>query len=935
MSYTEWIKKNEPTTKDLLVQRSKVFEHTPIISIVVPVYNIPERYMASLLSSVLNQTYPHFELCFADASNNIKVRQLINGFTKKDKRVKVTLLTKNKGIVGNTNEALAMATGEFVCFLDHDDMLAPFALYEIVNTINSFPDVDLIYSDEDFISDIDTDRKNPHFKPDWSPDTIRSYNYVTHLMCIRKSVFDDLGGMREGFDGAQDHDLVLRASEKARRIVHIPKILYHWRQWQGSTAANPNGKSYANESGKKAVKSHLKRLGIKADVVNGKGLFFYKPIYNIDEPPLVSIIIPNMDHIDDLQKCINSIIDKTTYSNYEILIIENNSKETRTHNFYRVLPQKYSKIKVVRYMKPQFNFAEINNFAIDYAKGSILLFLNNDVEIINKEWLLNMVEHAVRPDVGAVGAKLYYLDGRIQHAGIIIGIGGYAAHGHRNFPKGHPGYFGRLNVIQNVSAVTGACLMVRRDVFNEIGGFDERFVLAVNDVDICLRIRKEKYLIVWTPYAELYHNESRTRGYEDTSEKIERFSRELTLFTTKWGKEIAKGDPYYNPNLTLNAENYSLNISATFNLQERMATKAQIKSQPLDISKSRSLKIHVLFSHGFDSKPHFFSDIRLLRPLTHPSLITTTNVTYGVTYKGVNANVVILDRLWKPSLTLAEAKQVVQDLKHSNTCFIYHLDDNIIDTDFYSGNEKKQIAEFFMRHADGIIFSSEGLRERFKDYNKNIYVIPNSLDEKLLSKDRSIGIPDPVQRDIVIGYMGTPTHDNDLKMILPALQTIMTKYDNVYFEVVGALREKNIIASLSRTDIIEITSVRYYPNFWKWMNQNMYWDIGIAPLEDTPFNRAKSDIKFLDYAALGIPGIFSMVKPYQSTVLHNDTGILTINTVDAWTKAFENLIENPDVRHRIARSAYQYLMKNRTLSLNAYKWKEAIEQIYKLYKTSK
>ncbi len=557
VKYFKNIIENEPGKKDLLKQKKDTFKYSPKISIVVPTYNTPEKLLKEMIRSVKNQTYSNWELCIADGSdkNNI-VRKLLKAYVRKDKRIKLKLLDRNKGIAANSNEAILLSHGDYLGFLDHDDLLQPHALYEVVKCVEKNRDADLIYSDEDKISEDGILRSLPCFKPDFSPDTLRSYNYICHFTVIRKEIGDKLGWFRDGFNGAQDYDLILRVSEETSRIIHIPKILYHWRLIKSSTALNPDSKKYAFESGTKALVEHLKRNGVKWETISNKIIGTYQIKYELDKNHLISIIIPNKDEVKTLKRCVNSITQKSSYQNYEIIIIENNSRKEETFQLYNQL-KKNNKIRVIKRNKP-FNYSEVNNFAAQEAKGDILLFLNNDTEVRNSDWLERMLEHAERKVVGAVGAKLYYPDNTIQHGGIIIGIGGAAGHSHKLYKGEDYGYCARLAVIQNLSAVTGACLMMRKNLFQELGGFDENYKLSFNDVDLCLKIRSKGYLIVWTPFAELYHHESKTRGYEDTQEKVERFESERALLSQRWAEILNNGDPYYNINLTLVKEDFSL-----------------------------------------------------------------------------------------------------------------------------------------------------------------------------------------------------------------------------------------------------------------------------------------------------------------------------------------------------------------------------------------
>jgi GT2 family glycosyltransferase len=559
--YYKWINNNEPTDKELEKQRiiSSSFAYQPLISIIIPVYNTPIHILKEALNSVIIQTYPRWQICIANGSpDNQEINAVLESYkTNHENKILYKNLDGNEGIAGNTNAAIAMATGEFVGFLDHDDTLAPFALYAIVNAINEEPSADLLYSDEDKISADSKNRNNPFFKPAFSPDYLRAINYICHLVVVRKTLGDKLGWIRHGFEGAQDFDLVLRVTEKARSIVHIPQILYHWRTIKGSTAQSIDAKGYATESGIKAVKEHLQRNKLAGQVIEGPVPTSYRVVLEITQKPLISIIIPNCDHTNDLLQCVESIINISTYSNYEIIIVENNSTDQSTFNLYSEL-DKDKKISILFNNDP-FNYSRINNLAAKHAKGQVLLFLNNDTEVISSTWIEEMLQHALRPEIGFVGAKLYYPDNTIQHAGVSIGYDGIPWHLYLHEPRESFGYGLSLQAVRNVTALTGACFMIRKEVFDKIGGFDEIFVLAFGDVDICLKSIQNGYLNIWTPFAELYHFESKTRGYEDTYQKKDRLANEIQLLRHKWFGNPIFIDPYYNPNLIIGGNSYSIN----------------------------------------------------------------------------------------------------------------------------------------------------------------------------------------------------------------------------------------------------------------------------------------------------------------------------------------------------------------------------------------
>ena len=563
INYKAWIRRNAPTAKMLQAQREAHFQYAPKISIVVPLYKTPENYLREFVQSVQAQTYKNWELCFSDGSGkDSPIEGVLNELTHKDPRIRVVYTGEQLQISENTNEALKIAAGDFIAFSDHDDLLAPDALYECVKALNEDRSIELLYTDEDKVDMKGNKFFMPHFKPDFNIDLLRSINYICHLFVVKREILEQVGMLNPEFDGAQDYDFVLRCVEKSEHIHHIPKILYHWRAHKDSTAENMETKEYALEAGKKAIQAHLDRMNIPADVVQktDRGLCYYRSKYRIFSQPMISIIIPNKDHVKDLEKCISSIETKATYKNVEYIIVENNSEKEETFAYYKELEKKNPKAKVVFWDGTGFNYPAINNFGVEKASGEYLLFLNNDTEIVNEDCLEELLGYCMREDVGAVGARLYYEDGSIQHAGVIVGLGGVAGHAFTDFPHESPGYFGRIVMAQDYSAVTAACMMMRKSVYKEVGGFDPKWEVAFNDVDLCLKIRKAGYLIVYNPYAELMHYESKSRGYEDNEEKIERFNTECENFIEKWDEFLSKGDPYYSPNLTLDKNDFSLRV---------------------------------------------------------------------------------------------------------------------------------------------------------------------------------------------------------------------------------------------------------------------------------------------------------------------------------------------------------------------------------------
>lgn len=554
----ELYQQNVLSPEERLRQEQTSFSRGVLFSIVTPLYNTPPAFLRAMIDSVLSQTYANWELCLTDGSDpdHSEVGEFCRARAAKDSRIRYLKLDRNGGISENSNAALAMAAGDYIALLDHDDLLHPAALFEMAKAVEE-TGADFLYSDETSFHAEPRDAYLPHFKPDFAPDTLRGNNYICHLTVFRKSLLEKAGGgFRDAFDGSQDHDLVLRLTEQAETVVHIPKLLYYWRAHAGSVAEAVSAKPYVLDAGRRAVRAQLDRLQLPGEVLDSSVPAVYRLRYRIQGEPLVSILIPTMDHREDLARCLSSIREKTTWKNYEIILIENNSTNPETFAYYKSLSS-WDRVRVVTWNHP-FNYSAINNFGFREAHGEYILLLNNDMEVRSPDWIQEMLMYAQRPDVGAVGAKLYYPDGTIQHAGIGIGIMHLAGHYHRGFPGDHPGYMGRLVYAQNMSAVTAACMMVPRRVYEEMSGLDEGYSVVFNDVDFCLRIRQAGYLIVWTPWAELTHYESKSRGSdEDTPAKLAFFKAETKKFQTQWNRVLTEGDPYYNPNLNRMKEDFT------------------------------------------------------------------------------------------------------------------------------------------------------------------------------------------------------------------------------------------------------------------------------------------------------------------------------------------------------------------------------------------
>lgn len=552
-----------PSAAERKKEETTVFPKDVTFSILVPLYNTPERFLREMIESVTAQTYGKWELCLADGSDDAHdfVGRICQEYRQKDSRIKYQKLAKNEGISGNTNECYKMATGNYIALFDHDDLLHPCVLFAYMQAICE-KDADYIYCDEATFKGNSIDHMiTLHFKPDFAPDNLLANNYICHFSVFSRELLESGELFRSQFDGSQDHDMILRLTAKAKHIVHVPRILYYWRSHKGSVASSIDAKTYAIDAAKGAVADHLTKLGYRNFEIESTRAFatIFRIKYELTSRPLVSIIIPNKDHVDDLSRCVESIINLSTYDNYEIVIVENNSETAEIRTYYEEI-SRHPRAQVVEY-KGDFNYSKINNFGVQYAKGEYLLLLNNDTEVITPDWMEELLMYAMRKDVGVVGAKLYYPDKTIQHAGIVIGLGAHrtAGHTHYRIPEANVGYMGRLCYAQDVTAVTGACMMVSKALYEELGGLDESFTVALNDVDFCLRVREKGLLNIFTPFAELYHYESKSRGSDKKDERALRYQQESDRFRVKWADALAKGDPYYNPNFSLDHSDFTVN----------------------------------------------------------------------------------------------------------------------------------------------------------------------------------------------------------------------------------------------------------------------------------------------------------------------------------------------------------------------------------------
>ncbi len=586
-----------PSEETRAQQEKEVFEKMPLISILVPLYNTPEKFLRDMIESVLYQTYSNWQLCLADGSDAEHigtVSAIVREYQKTEKslnhdgtsKISYVKLEKNEGIAGNTNHCLELAKGEYIGLFDHDDILHPEVLYWYVKAINE-ENADYIYCDETTFTGDDINKMiTMHFKPDYAIDNLRANNYICHFSVFKRTLLDGTELFRTKFDGSQDHDMILRLTDRAEHIVHVPKLLYYWRSHAGSVASDISAKPYAIEAAKGAVADHLRRHGYEHFKITSTRAFetIFKITYEVMGNPKISIVIPNCEHAEDLKRCITSIYEKSVYDNYEIIVVENGSKGSEIKGYYEELANGSLKdiVKVVDYYeggahlnpdgsKPSFNYSAVVNYGVQHSTGEYIIFLNNDTQVITVNWMEEVLMYAQRKDVGAVGGKLYFPDRKIQHAGVVLKLGAHRTAGHSHYGQEgmNLGYMGRLCYAQDVSAVTGACMMVSRAKYDEVGGYDESFEVSLNDVDFCLKLREKGYLNVFTPFAELYHYESLSRGLDLEGENAKRYEAESEHFRTKWKEVLDKGDPYYNPNFSLDRSDFSLNVEGYSSLRDK------------------------------------------------------------------------------------------------------------------------------------------------------------------------------------------------------------------------------------------------------------------------------------------------------------------------------------------------------------------------------
>ena len=929
--------RNELVSVDIDARKneSEYFSYRPKISIITPVWNTDEKWLQLALESVLNQIYDNWELCLVDGgSTKPHIKKILKEYAEKDPRIKVNFLEENKGIVGNSNEALTIATGDFLALLDHDDELTEDALFEIVKLLNDHPDADIIYSDDDKIDE----NGNPfdfHFKPDWSPELLLSYCYFSHVQVLRRTLVENVGGFRWDFDGAQDYDLLLRTTEKTDKIYHIPKILYHWRSVRGSLAFSPDEKPVSIEKGRKAVEEAIQRRGISGNVTvpeyaqKGK-LGIYKINFVLRTEPKISIIIPTKDKIDLLKRCIDSIERKTTYKNYEIVIIDNGSEEQVTQEYLKITQH-----KVIHINTAGFNFSKINNIAVSKIDTEFILFLNNDTEVISENWLEEMAGYLISdPKIGAVGAKLIYKDGRVQHAGVILGLhNGLAGHANKLLNYNNIGYFSYAAVVRDFSAVTAACLLTRKRYFEEVGGFDEENLsVAYNDVDFCLKFVQKGYRIVFNPYALLYHDEAGSRGIGNDNPNEEIFLKK------KWGYYIQKGDPYYNPNLSLDDEQFKIKkfinknpiglinpnklLFITHNLNFEGATLSQFKlAKEL---KKRGYSITIVSPSDGPLKKYYF-DIgvgvkffgnTIQNQVERKSFILWVKSSeFGLSYVNTIVNY-----------------QYIELLSSAGVPTIWGIHES--ERDYYFSMFRSLDPNYF-RIADRVVFVSNATREKYSDleFNNNFLTIYNGLDitEVDLFKANNNkndlrekhGIP---WNSKIVTIVGTTCERKGQKIFVEAALQILKENQstNIHFIITSAI-EGEYLDGL-RNLILEHNSshnIHLIPKNDTIFDYYLISDIFICAsfIESLP-------IVVLEAMAFELPIIATNVFGIPEEIEDGKDGILIEpGKPGLLAEKIKFLLENERISHEYAKNAYLRVKNEFPLQKTADKFQELVKTL--------
>jgi glycosyltransferase involved in cell wall biosynthesis/SAM-dependent methyltransferase len=943
--YAEWIRLYDTIDDDdrrAIARAIAEMNDPPLISVVMPVYETPEVYLRAAIDSVRQQLYPQWELCIADdASTAPHVRGVLEHYCSIDARIKVCYRNENGHISAASNSALALATGSFIALLDHDDVLPEHALYMVAATLNSDPEVDLIYSDEDKI-DTNGQRFGPIFKPDWNPDLMLSQNMFCHLGVYRRSLIEKIGGFRCGYEGSQDYDLVLRAQRltTAKRIRHIPHVLYHWRAIPGSAALRSEEKPYAVERAREAIADHLAESGVTAEVLASSCPMFHRVRYALPTPtPRVTIVIPTRDRVDLLRTCVGGLLHRTDYPDLEILIVDNQSKDAASHAYFYQL-SKDARVRILSYDAP-FNYSAINNFAVARATGPLLCFLNNDIEVISPDWLTEMVSHAIRTGIGAVGALLYYPDDSIQHGGVVLGLEGVAGHIPDGSRRGDFGYCGRATVVQNLSAVTAACLVMPKLVFDEIGGFNERdLTVTYNDVDLCLRICEAGYRIVWTPYAELYHLESVSRGRDTDPHNVERSKAEVAYMLRRWG-HILDRDPYYNPNLRLDRPAFDLAFPPRVEKPWRYGNRKEIapatailetgttRATSRDLAPSRRSRdiFRLLYVSGEPEIPgHHY---RIVRPMAVAAELGVETAWMRVDeipgrlreLEAADA-VIIWRAAWDEQVSMG-----VDAARRGGAKIVFDVDDLMFDPDLArldvidgirtQGLREEAVRQYYCRvrstmsAADLCLATTDELAAHMRNALKPTVILANGFDNstltasRLAARRRLAAKPDGLVR---IGYAGgTRTHQRDFALCASAIGEIIREHPECRL-----VAFRSVDSSAAFLDVEEFPALRGLEDKIEWRNfvplkqlpeEVARFDINLSPLEvGNPFCEAKSELKFFEAALAGVPTIASPTGPFRRAIRHGETGFLAA-TPSEWCHALKRLVTDPILRRRVSAAA--------------------------------
>lgn len=913
--YNEWLKLNEKPTK------IEKLEYNPLISILIPVYNVKGEYLRECIESVLKQSYENFEICIVDDASSDKETLAALKEYEKNEKIRIKHRKKNGHISRASNDALEMAKGEFVALLDNDDLLAKNALYEVVKVLNENKKLDFIYSDEDKIN-LDGDRCEPHFKPDFSPDTLLSMNYICHLSVIRTSLVRKVGGFTVGLEGAQDYDLFLRLVENTKKIYHIHKVLYHWRMIPGSTSLEIENKQYADDNGIKAIEAALKRRGLDGRVEKDTMTQFYKVSYKFKKEPMVSILIPTKDHAKVTEVCLRTLFEKTTYKNFEVILIDNGSKEKSALELFDEYKKKYKNFRVLR-EDIEFNYSRLNNLAAKEAKGEYLVLLNNDTEIITPEWLEYMVGYAALPHVGAVGAKLYYPDGSVQHAGVVLGMGGgVAAHAFLNASKNDVGIYARLRVPYDYSAVTAACLCVSKKKFEEVGGLEEDLKVAYNDMDFNLKLLKKGYYNVFVPMAELFHYESKSRGSDMASGNYQRFMSESDYMWKKWG-DMLENDRFYNKNFTkrgwfvMDKEPQKQNASNK-KWKKENKEKTILFVVEDDLSAQYRYRVNNVME-AIGEYTNWGAEAVFSGELNDTYLI---NVDLVVILRQTAKRGPILDFIKKAH---KRGLKVVFDL--DDLVFDYrdlpkilrgiHSFDVVYWTGFIWG------ARRIAKKVDGFITTNDFLAKRLKrSFNRPVKVIPNSLDDAQVEAADEC-IKDKEHKGFVIGYFsGSPTHVRDLRMIEPEIFKFLDEHKDAKLKIVGFMEPSSEMKKRIKNGQVEILK---FMNYLGQMEMMSKIDVNIAPLVISEFTNCKSELKFFEAAVVETTTIASPIYTFKKAISDGKTGFLA--KPGEWYDKLEYLYSNPSENQKIAKAARKYALEN----YHGKKFAKEVEEAYNFF----